>query len=64
MSTEMINTLTQGEVERAYYCYRGICDIYEEVYGSPRTCVTYREYVIADKTAMLLWSKMKAIGIV
>ena len=63
MSTEMIETLTPGEVERAYYCYRGICDIYEELYGSPRTCASYREYLIADKTAMQLWRRLKELGV-
>lgn len=63
MSTEMIENLTPGEVERAYYSYKGIADIYEELYGGPNRAAAYREYIIADSTASKLWRRMKALGI-
>ena len=62
MTSEMINNLTPGEVERAYYSYKSIMDIYEELYGGPGRCYQYREYAIADKTCMQLWRKLKEMG--
>lgn len=63
MTNEMIATLTPGEVERAYYCYRGIAEIYEEVYGGPRRAAANREYIIADRTSMVLWKRLKELGV-
>lgn len=62
MTNEMIQNLTPGEVERAYYSYKGIADIYEEVYGGPNRAAQFREYIIADKTSMQLWRRLKEIG--
>lgn len=63
MTAEMIKNLTPGEVERAYYSYRGIADIYEELYGGPARASEFREYLIADRTCMALWRRMKELGI-
>lgn len=63
MTAEMISNLTPGEVERAYYSYKGIADIYEELYGGPVKAAGFREYLIADRTCMALWRRMKELGI-
>lgn len=63
MTAEMIENLTPGEVKSAYYSYKGIADIYEEVYGGPNRAAAYREYIIAENTASKLWRRMKALGI-
>lgn len=64
MTSEMIKNLTPGEVERAYYSYKGICDIYEELYGGPNKAVQFREYIVADRTSMQLWRRLKELGAV
>lgn len=59
----MIARLTPGEVERAYYSYKGIADIYEGLYGGPTKAAAFREYVIADRTVKVLWRRLKELGI-
>lgn len=64
MTSGMIELLTPGETERAYYSYRNIADIYEEIYGGPAGAAGHREYLIADRTAMVLWRRLKELGAV
>lgn len=63
MTNEMIQNLTPGEVERAYYSYKGISDIYEEVYGGPNRAASYREYLLAERTCSILWRRLKELGV-
>ena len=62
MTAEMIRNLTPGEVERAYYSYKGIADIYEEMYGGPSRASSYREYLLAERTCTILWRRLKELG--
>lgn len=63
MTAEMIRNLTPGEVERAYYSYKCIADIYEEMYGGPNSAASYREYLLADRTCGILWRRLKELGV-